>query len=849
MANFPSGWAGYEEILIRNFPTTSTTSGQVFRVFTSGFSTEWKNAVTSNGRDIRVTTANGTRLPVDVINTGYFEFNLTGSYPRDTRERIKIWVGNAGADFEPATGEFGQYAVYPSYYYAYYPSGGGLDRTRNQIHLTGVNTQTGDSFIPSLPSTFYDGSAYSISNSSYTGSVPLMMSTYFKSSVMTGDQVLMGTFNGDSTGNFNAIILRGNGDVTVFLTHSTNTRLAVQGDNYTSGVWGQAGGRMNAFNDRAVYTDGLEQASSSTNIIASGINRIGIGACLGSSISGHSQAHISWTKFYTGIKSEAEILYDFQNANNFYISSGWRPAFNPNGWSGYDEISISYEASGDLYDQIYLLSTSLLSPTLKSNANISGADLRIVKTDNVTELPLDVINFNQSNTGMLAFSWPGIKTSGQRDKIRVWAGNPSASKANVTGVFGQYNVYNTGIIGFYPDGGGQDRSRNQYNMTGFNAGTGDTTGPLSGLKATEYGGVNSLSSVRIPQLIRRPLNIWSIFQTDLTQIQVVAAAGAISNSRYNNAIRLNHLGQVTHHTDVNGGTLEVVALSGYSTATWYGADAYNDNASTRMIYLNGQHRNNGSIGLFFGTNVLSIGAFSGTTTPSTGQFFNGRISLTVFDGSTRSGYEPEYNHEMIFNHNNFYGASGWTTFAQSGVTNIYLEGYSNTFTYAQSNIFVTKSLDSISNTKISTVAIITLADGEITFINLDGVSSTSTSMFGTIYKTTNIDGHSNTKTNAIGALVKDIRLFGDSNTSTSALGMVTLTVSLDAISATRTSLTGFATLIDLSNQPDSDFEITVYVTIEKGKGLYICRQKDLDLFIARNNENLSLYIAQGLILP
>ncbi len=775
---FPSGWLGYEEIYIPRLPSYITTTGQVFRIATTGFSSAWKNAVGVSGQDIRVTTANGTRLPVDVVymNNGnaHIEFNLTGDYPRDPRDRIRFWVGNTGADFEPATGTYGQYNVYPFNLFGYYPSGGGIDRTRYQNHLTGINTVTGETHLSVFPSTFYSGAYNSCLMPGITG-VPLTMTAYVKTYAMTGNQVIMGLFNNQSTGDAYMMHLRGNNDTSAISVRSNTGNNTLGGDSYVSGEWGQFAGNFSANNRRDIYKDGQQQASSSVAITGNGINTFGLGAYLGLTQSGSAVAHLSFVQLYSGDKSEAALLYDYQNPINNSVSHGWFPAFNPVGWSGYDEITINEQASGIMYDQTYLLSTCLLSPTLLSVSKPDGGDLRIVKTDNVTELPIDVIHFNNTPTGMLGFMWPGQKIPGQVDKFRVWAGNSSASRYSATGQFGQYNVYSTGMLAFYPSGGGMDRTSGQLHMIGVNVSSGNTTGPLSGLYATSFDGNPANMGCNIPQLIRRPINVFSVFETNVTNtVQVVAAVGAISNSRYTNAIRLNATTGVTHHMNVNAGIVEAIALSGYTSNVWYSADAYQDDGINKYINLNGEFRNSGSLPIQFGSSKLSIGGYSGTTSPSTGDYFNGTISLTTFDLNTRYGYEPIYNYHMVFDHANFYSNNGWVVYGsessgETGITNISFYGVINVYTNSFAYPFVNRAISSVSDIHTS------LSDYISASKNIGGISNIYTQSINVPSIAKNLDSTSQTRT------------------STHNSNYPFLAKNLAAISATNTAIYGLAT--------------------------------------------------------
>lgn len=143
---FPSGYVGYDTITPAN-PASSLTDF-VYVLNANLLSTTWWANVKSDGGDVQVyNSSTEDRLPVYLhnwnygANTGLIFFGFTGTKSTSS-ESIRIYAGNSG-NSQPAAGDaYGQYAVFPSHFYGYWPDGLGNDLTSYGNNLTSVGSPT-----------------------------------------------------------------------------------------------------------------------------------------------------------------------------------------------------------------------------------------------------------------------------------------------------------------------------------------------------------------------------------------------------------------------------------------------------------------------------------------------------------------------------------------------------------------------------------------------------------------------------------------------------------------------------------------------------------------------------------
>jgi hypothetical protein len=283
-AAFPDGWAGYAEATITN-PASSLTDF-TFIVSLNQMPSDWWTAVAAAGGDLVVTDGSNNRLPVDVIHftdsgsSGSGLIALKFSPASSGTQKLRIWIGKSG-ESQPAAGDtYGQYAAYPSSLKAFYPDGGGNDRTSNanNLTMTGSPTVGGASGpINGSKGTTYNGSSQygSRANASLTGLA------------ITSNLTLMASVNG--SGQQNAYIIakygastgqRGWGLQSENASSSQKIQFHYQrtagsftsGDSQVStgnaltGAWKQIGGVYTPSTSAVVYIDGSADTTDSTSI-------------------------------------------------------------------------------------------------------------------------------------------------------------------------------------------------------------------------------------------------------------------------------------------------------------------------------------------------------------------------------------------------------------------------------------------------------------------------------------------------------------------------------------------------------------------------------------------------------
>lgn len=146
-------------------------------------------------------------------------------------------------------------------------------------------------------------------------------------------------------------------------------------------------------------------------------------------------------------------------------------------------------AAGTLSDFILSVDLSELPAEWWAAVRSDGADIRVT-TSNDALRPHDLISFDHAaQTGFLTTRFD--LANGVAYTVKVWAGNPTASAPSVSSLFGRYNVYASDVIGYWPTGGGQDRSRNRRDFVSVDGVVfGGVSGPQTYVAGTryEYGG-------------------------------------------------------------------------------------------------------------------------------------------------------------------------------------------------------------------------------------------------------------------------------------------------------------------------------------------------------------------------
>lgn len=157
---------------------------------------------------------------------------------------------------------------------------------------------------------------------------------------------------------------------------------------------------------------------------------------------------------------------------------------------GYDSATISNPSSA-LTDFSLLVDLSEMSSDWWDEVDTSdGTRGRASKSDGTTELACDWIDFdNTGETGLLRVLFSGSLASSGTQTIRIYPPNTDNAAVAASATYGSDNAYDDGWDGYWPNGGGSDRTSNGRDGT---AGGGVTVGGATGQlgDATEFDGTD-----------------------------------------------------------------------------------------------------------------------------------------------------------------------------------------------------------------------------------------------------------------------------------------------------------------------------------------------------------------------
>lgn len=188
-----------------------------------------------------------------------------------------------------------------------------------------------------------------------------------------------------------------------------------------------------------------------------------------------------------------------------------------------------------LGDMEYRVDLSLLDATWWNNmSSPTGADIRVTTAAKVG-LPFDVINCvrgSGAGTGLLVYK---RTVTGAGAAVRIYNGLSIPALA-ATDPNGQYNAYMSNIIGFWPGGGGNDRTINANHLTMVGS-PASGAGPI-GATSTTYG-TGKYGQKLLFTGLSGTVTYAACFSTNLSGSQiaelggVVRTQGATSNSTNN----------------------------------------------------------------------------------------------------------------------------------------------------------------------------------------------------------------------------------------------------------------------------------------------------------------------------
>ncbi len=206
-------------------------------------------------------------------------------------------------------------------------------------------------------------------------------------------------------------------------------------------------------------------------------------------------------------------------------------------------------------------------------SDTTGRTVRVCFAGTTTQVPFDIINFNgTTDTGFMAI---GANASAGGTGFDIYVGNSAFQLYAATDTYGRYNVYRTALKGFWPNGGGFDRTRNVYSLVN----TGSPTvgaGPI-GSSSTLYSS-STRASLLLPAVVTGPISFFAASDTTSPDFNSWYHTIGISRTKagtldsYNNAVYMTAAGATLHATisSLNGSGVWQGGSAQCTAQTWKG---------------------------------------------------------------------------------------------------------------------------------------------------------------------------------------------------------------------------------------------------------------------------------------
>lgn len=304
----------------------------------------------------------------------------------------------------------------------------------------------------------------------------------------------------------------------------------------------------------------------------------------------------------------------------------YTPIAFPSNFAGYVPVTIP-TSSECLYNVEVPISLNSFPEEWVAVVANNGSDIRCYNEIGI-ELPRDLISFQKQDTdvtGLLMVKYIGTITAASR--IRVYAGDPTLTTPDVASANGQYAVYDSSVVGFWPDGGGDDRSSNQLSMTSSGEQSpGGALGPIGAHRGTLYDGATEYYALASGVPTAGPLSIFAAAKPTLdSNLNTVAAVSKNGTDDHYFWLALDGAtaGDPARFISRDTTTRDL-AIGDYAAATWCVLMGENISSVNYNVYFNELSNNRTTSVTPTGLDRFSIGARLTTTTPT--GYFGGTIS-------------------------------------------------------------------------------------------------------------------------------------------------------------------------------------------------------------------------------
>ncbi|USN88639.1 MAG: DUF2341 domain-containing protein [Candidatus Nomurabacteria bacterium] len=505
-------------------PLTVTSDQQNFPVYVdlSLFDAGFWSAVKTDGGDIRVTTSDGTELPIDVVEidttaeTGELHF-LADTLAANAANTFYVYYDKPSASGYAASDPFGSEAVWSGagyqavYHFSDDPTTIGntlTDETGNGNNL--IVTTSAQATTTGQMGTAYDfnGSAGYLSASSWTfdGGDPLVTTGLYKMSSSDNSAIWQwGTgaqpddiefrpwYTGADTNGSGLHYFGATGGATYSFARATSS-------------WHAFGtiGTTSASDNNLVYEDGV-LVETVAQTVGNPTNTDGNGFSVGrTGTNGWWDGLLDELRIATTTRTEDRVKWETVNLSeptHFYaVSSSQVPdnAANLNWYSTSWERRAKFtipqgKVESNLTDFPVYVDLAMFGPDFFAAVQNDGADIRVTTGDGVTELPIELVAIDTgAKTGELYFKTDLYRNAA--NDFYVYYQNEDAIAYARTNTYGSNNVWTNGYLAVYhleEDMAGvsnlnvyQDSTANQYHGDDYNT-SNDKTGLFG--KGQEFG--------------------------------------------------------------------------------------------------------------------------------------------------------------------------------------------------------------------------------------------------------------------------------------------------------------------------------------------------------------------------
>ncbi len=379
----------------------------------------------------------------------------------------------------------------------------------------------------------------------------------------------------------------------------------------------------------------------------------------------------------------------------------------PTGWTNYWQATPSNPVINLTGFQAYI-DLSRLSG-LSEVARSDGGDIRFSDANN-NQLACDLMPWYNAGTGLLIVS---LGTKPTTDTTyRVWAGNPDEVIPATGDTYGQVNTYFTGLVGYYPSGGGSNRCSDANHLTSINGVVPGNIGLTSGLRATSYDGINQYSSGGVASTIPTavPISLICLARTlqitgNSSPLTLYATASNVDNFllRFAGGVSQKPVqGEARRNTAVGFAN----SRTGINTNTFLHAAAVFATTTSRTAYLTGTTSGVNTTSVT-PANITRIGIGLGKRAAfATPEYFNGYVTMAqVYRVALPSGW-IDYDNRLT-NQTTFWGTWSGATIQSS--ESVLMTGFSNNLTSTQNNLNRQRPINSSSFNTTKTYNILNLS--------------------------------------------------------------------------------------------------------------------------------------------